>query len=135
MSDVKALGTRITKGINVGSSLRCTDNTGAKILEVIAVRGYKGRKRRLPRAGVGDVIVCTVKRGEPKIRKQVVLAVVVRQKKEWRRQDGSRIRFEDNAAVLVNEKFEPRGGEVRGAIAREVVRRFPAIAKIASTIV
>jgi len=131
-----AVSARVTKGIQIGTMLNCIDNTGVKKLEVIAVKGYRGVRKRYPKAGVGDVVICRVEKGAEKWRKKVVYAVVVRQRKEYRRYTGERIKFEDNAAVLVNEKtFEPVGSEIRGAIAREVVERFPAIGKIASIIV
>jgi large subunit ribosomal protein L14 len=132
---MKGIGSKITKAINVGTYLKCADNTGAKVLQVIAVRGYKGVRRRQPRAGVADIVWCTVKKGDPKIRKQVVMAVIIRQRKEYRRPDGMRIKFEDNAAVLINDKLEPRGSEIKGPVAREVVERFPAIGKIATIVV
>jgi large subunit ribosomal protein L14 len=132
---MKAVTARITKPIPLGARLACADNSGAKELELIAVRGYKGRLRRLPKAGIGDVIICSVKKGKEKIRHQIVYAVVVRQKKEYRRADGIRIKFSDNAAVLVNQKtFEPTGTEIRTVIAKEVVERFTAIGKIASMV-
>ena len=68
-----------------GSLIDCADNTGAKKLNVISVKGYRGRHRRLSSAGVGDTIVCSVRKGTQKWRKQVVKAVVVRQKKSYRR--------------------------------------------------
>ncbi|MBI2172673.1 MAG: 50S ribosomal protein L14 [Candidatus Aenigmarchaeota archaeon] len=132
---MKAITSNIVKGIPLGSRLVCADNSGAKELELIAVKGYKGRLRRLPKAGVGDVIICSVKKGKEKIRKTVVYAVVVRQKKEYMRMDGSRVKFEDNAAILVNPKtFEPQGTEIRTVIAKEAVERFSAIGKIASVV-
>ncbi|MEM5819670.1 MAG: uL14 family ribosomal protein, partial [Candidatus Aenigmatarchaeota archaeon] len=73
--------------------------------------------------------------GDTKIKHEVVLAVVVRQKKEYRRANGMRIKFEDNAVVLVNERGEPRGTRIKGPIAKEVVERFSAIGKIASMVV
>jgi len=133
---MRAVSAKITKGIQLGTKLKCIDNSGVKILEVIAVRGYKGVRRRLPKAGVGDLVVCRVVKGEEKWKKKVVYAVIVRQRKEYRRLTGERIKFEDNAAVLINkDTFEPVGTEIRGAIAREVVERFPAIGKIASIVV
>jgi len=132
---MKALGSKITKCINHGALIKCADNTGAKILRVFAVKGYKGRKRRQIKAGVGDVVVCSVKSGTPKVREETPLAVIIRQKKEIRRPDGTRIKFEDNAAVLVNEKYEPRGSEIKGPVAKEVVKRFSSIGKIAKIIV
>jgi large subunit ribosomal protein L14 len=132
---MKAVRARIKKALNVGSYLVCADNTGAKVLQIISVIGYKGIRRRQPKAGVGDVVKCTVKEGDVKIRKQVVTAVIIRQKAEYRRKEGIRIKFEDNAAVLVNESLEPRGTQIKGPVAREVVERFPAIGKIASMVV
>jgi large subunit ribosomal protein L14 len=132
---MKAVRAKITKSIPLGASLVCADNSGAKELKLIAVRGYSGRLRRLPKAGVGDVIICSVTKGKEKLRHQIVYAVIVRQKKEYRRSDGIRIKFSDNAAVLVNQKtFEPTGTEIRTVIAKEVVERFTAIGKIASIV-
>lgn len=135
MKETKGVKARITKALNVGSYVSCVDNTGAKLLQIISVRGYKGSKRRQPRAGVGDVVNCSVKEGDVKIRKQVVTAVLIRQRAEYRRKEGIRIKFEDNAAVLINEDFEPRGTQIKGPVAREVVERFPAVGKIASIVV
>lgn len=132
---MKAVTSNIVRSIPLKARLVCADNSGAKELELIAVKGYKGRLRRLPKAGVGDVIICSVKRGKEKIRKTVVYAVIVRQKKEYMRVDGMRVKFEDNAAILVNPKtFEPQGTEIRSVIAKEVVERFSAIGKIASIV-
>ncbi len=132
---MKGIGSKVTKAINVGTYLKCADNTGAKVLQVIAVKGYKGVRKRYPRAGIADIVYCSVKKGVPKLRKQVVMAVIVRQRKEFRRPNGLRVKFEDNAAVLINEKLEPRGSEIKGSIAKEVVERFPAIGKIATIVV
>lgn len=132
MKPVKA---KITKAIMAGSMIECADNTGAKKLRVISVKGYKGRHRRLSSAGVGDVIVCSVRKGTQKWRKQVVKAVVVRQKKEYRRSTGMRIKFEDNAAVIINDKGEPQGSQVKGPMAKEVSDRFIPVGKIATFMV
>ena len=132
---MKPIKSSITKAIPVGAYIECADNTGAKKLQVISVFGYKGRRRRKPSAGVGDLINCTVKEGTVKWRKQIVRAVIIRQKKEFRRPDGLRVKFEDNAAVMVNEKEEPVGTQIKGPIAREVIERFMTIGKIASIVV
>jgi len=132
---MKAVTANVTKSVQLKSRLFCVDNSGAKELELIAVKGYKGKLRRLPKAGVGDVIICSVKKGKEKLRKTVVYAVIVRQKKEYTRYDGERVKFMDNAAVLVNPKtFEPQGTEIRSVIAKEVVERFSPIGKIASIV-
>lgn len=132
---MKAIKARITRGIPVGASINCADNTGAKRLELISVFGYKGVRRRKPAAGVADVVNCSVKEGTVKWRKQVVRAVIIRQKKEYRRLNGLRVEFEDNAAVLVNEKNEPVGSQVKGPMAKEVTERFLTLGKIASVVV
>ncbi|MBS3056632.1 MAG: 50S ribosomal protein L14 [Candidatus Aenigmarchaeota archaeon] len=133
---MKPLSAKPVKVIQLGTILECADNTGARKLNLIAVKKYKGRRGRIPKAGVGDVIICTVRKGKEKIRKTIVHAVIVRQKKEYRRSDGTRIKFTDNAAVIVNPKnFEPQGTEIRTVIAREAVERFSTIGKIASVVV
>jgi large subunit ribosomal protein L14 len=132
---VKAIKAEIPRALPTGARLICTDNTGARVLEIISVKGYKGVRRRYPSAGVGDLVVVSVKKGTPEIRKQVLYAVIVRQRKEYRRPDGTRVKFEDNAAVITNERGEPRGSEIRGAVAREAAERFPKIGTIASIIV
>jgi len=132
---MKAISASITKGMQPGTFVKCIDNTGADLLQIIAVKGYKGVKRRRAKCGVGDVIVAAVKKGVPKMRHEVVEAVIVRQVKEYRRRNGLRICFEDNAAVLINERCEPRGTRLKGPIAKEAVERFSTVGKIASTIV
>jgi len=132
---MKAVKARITRALPVGSRINCADNTGAKILEIIAVFGYKGVKRRHPAAGVADMIKVSVKEGDVKIRKQMFNAVIIRQRAEYRRLDGMRVSFEDNAAVLVDEKGDPKGTQIKGPIAKEVVERFSAVGKIASIVV
>ncbi len=132
---MKTITARVTKGIQLKTQINCIDNSGAKVLEVIAVKGYKGRLRRLPKAGVGDVVVCSVKKGKETMRGQVVYAVIVRQKQEYRRKEGIRVKFDDNAAVLVNPKtFDPQGTEIRSVVAKEAVERFSTIGKIASVV-
>lgn len=102
------------------SKLAVADNTGAKMLKVIRVLGNTGRRY----AFLGDVVVASVKVAEPRgtvKRKDVVRAVIVRTHKEQKRSDGSAIRFDDNAAVIVNkDNKEPIGTRVFGPIAREV---------------
>jgi large subunit ribosomal protein L14 len=101
------------------SVLRIADNTGAK--KALCIRVLGGSKRRY--ASVGDVIVATVKDAIPNagVKKgEVVRAVVVRTAKEIRRKDGSYIRFDDNAAVLINPQGEPRGTRIFGPVGREL---------------
>ncbi len=132
---MKAISSSVTKSLSTRSVLRCADNSGAKWLEVIAVKGFRGRRRRKPTCGVGSFVFCKVRSGTEKVRHQVLKAVVIRQKKEYRRSDGIRISFEDNAAVIVNDKGEATGSIIKGPVARESVNRFPTIGKIASIVV
>ncbi len=100
------------------SRLKVADNSGAK--EVLCIRVLGGSKRRY--ASIGDMIVVTVKKAAPGgVKKGTVSkAVVVRTKKEIRRRDGSYIRFDDNAVVLLNAAEEPRGTRIFGPVAREL---------------
>lgn len=133
---MKALKAKIPRALPVGTELETCDNSGAKILKIFAVKGLKTTKGRLPAAGVGDLVMATVKRGRPEMRKQVVFAVIVRQKKEYRRPDGMRIKFEDNSAVVLkDDKGNPKGTIFKGPIAKEAVDRWPGVAKIASIII
>jgi len=132
---MKPLKSSTTRGIPVGTMMTCADNTGGKKLKLIAVKGYHGRKRRVQSAAIGDIVVCSVKKGTQKWRKQVVKALIIRQKRGYRRADGMRVKFEDNAAIIVNDKIEPQGTQIKGPVAKEVVDRFLQIGKIASFVV
>jgi large subunit ribosomal protein L14 len=125
----------ITKGLMVGSRIRCTDNSGARIVEIIAVKHYKGRLNRIPKASVADMVIVSVKQGTPQRRKQIFPAVVVRQRSPYRRRSGDWIQFEENAVVLTNEVGDPIGSEIRGPVAKEAAEKWPRIAHQASIIV
>lgn len=126
---------KIFRGVPVGSVINCADNTGAKKLKVIGVVGLKTRLRRRPAATVGDQIKVTVKVGPPQLRKQVLDAVLVRQRAPIRRPSGVVISFEDNAAVLISPDGQPKGTEIKGPIAKEAAEMWPRVAAMASIIV
>ena len=113
------------------SRLKIADNTGAR--EVLCIRVDGGSRRRY--AGVGDVITCTVKQAIPhgSVKKgEVVKAVVVRTKKEFGRDDGTYIAFDENAAVLLDAQNNPRGTRIFGPVARELRdRNFMKIVSLA----
>ncbi len=133
---MRALKAKITNALPVGSKIETCDNSGAKVIKIFSVITKKTVKGRLQSAGVSDLVMAAVKKGKPDMRKQVVYAIIVRQKKSYRRADGTRIKFEDNAAVVCkDEKGNPKGTLFKGPIAKEVCDRWPAIAKIASIIV
>jgi large subunit ribosomal protein L23e len=119
--------------------MNCCDNSGARNLYIISVKGIGARLNRLPAAGVGDMVMATVKKGKPELRKKVMPAVVVRQSKPWRRMDGIYIYFEDNAGVvstnfqvevwlrlqIVNPKGEMKGSAITGPVGKEAAELWP----------
>lgn len=132
---MQALKAKVTRGLPVYSIVDTCDNSGAKSIKIFTVVGLKTSKGRIGSCGVGDIVQAAVKRGKPDMKAQVVFAVIVRQKKEYRRPDGTRIKFEDNAAVVLkDDKGNPKGTIFKGAIAKEACDRWPGIAKIASIV-
>ena len=112
----------------VAATMNCADNTGGKNVMIISVYGIKGRLNRLPKAGPGDMVMASCKKGKPELRKKVTPAIVVRQRKAFRRKDGVFIFFEDNAGVIVNNKGEMKGSAVMGPVAKECADQWPRIA-------
>jgi len=129
--------TKISRGIQTGTYIKISDNSGAKLAYVIAVVGNEGNTRlnRYPAATLGTLCVVSIKKGNPELRKKVLKAVIVRQKMPIRRVDGTRISFEDNACVLVTDDGEPKGSQINGPIAREAAELFPRISNVASQII
>merc|ERR1712098_158748 len=97
-------------------------------------RRYQRSFNRLPAAGSGDLVMASVKKGKPELRKKVHPAVVVRQSKAFRRKDGTFLYFEDNAGVIVNNKGEMKGSAVTGPVAKECADLWPRISSNASSI-
>ena len=120
--------------IQTRSMLKVADNSGAKLIQVIRVLG--GSSRRYAR--IGDIVVGSVKVAEPRKpvkKKDVVRAVIVRQRQPYRRKDGSYVRFDENAAVVLEGK-EPKGGRIFGPIPRELRDRgFVKIVSLAQEVV
>jgi len=125
----------IPRTLVTGSKINCADNSGAKELNIVNVTGYKGRLKRMPAASVGDMIIISVSRGNPDLRRGVFPAILIRQRKPYRRADGVWIQFEDNAAVIITPEGELRGSEIRGPVAKEAAQRWPRVAGAASMIV
>ena len=133
---MQPLKSNVTRALPVYSKVETCDNSGAKLLKIFTVVGLKGVKGRISSAGVADLVMASVVKGKPEMRKQVVFAIIVRQKKEYRRPDGTRIKFEDNAAVVLkDDKGNPKGTIFKGPIAKEAAERWPGVGKIASIIV
>ncbi len=108
-----------------GAVMNCCDNSGARNLYIISVKGIGARLNRLPAGGVGDMVMATVKKGKPELRKKVMPAVIVRQSKPWRRADGVFLYFEDNAGVIVNPKGEMKGSAITGPVGKEAAELWP----------
>ena len=125
----------IALGLPCAAIMNCADNSGAKNLHVVAVTNVGGRLNRLPSASVGDMILCSVKKGKPELRKKMMPAIVVRQRKAWRRKDGTFIYFEDNAGVIVNPKGELKGSAITGPVAKEAADIWPRVSSGAGSIV
>jgi len=133
---MKAIKSKMTKALPIGARLDVADNSGAKIIKIITVRGYKTRTRKLQSAGIADMVTATVLTGKPDMKHKLVQCVVVRQKQEFTRPDGTKVKFEDNAAIVLKDiKLGlPKGSMIKGPIAKEVAIRWPAVAKIANMI-
>ena len=123
------------RGLPLGAELHCADNSGAKRLLLIQVHRYGGRLRRVPSANVGSIVSVSVTNGPPDLKGQMFEAIIVRQRFPFRRQEGTRIAFEDNAAVLITKEGDMKGTEVRGPVAREAADMWPKLAGMASMIV
>ncbi len=133
---MKGIKAHVSRGLSVGSFMNTCDNSGAKTIKIFGVKGMKTVKGRLPSCGVGDLVLVAVKKGKPDVRKKTMFGIIVRQKKEYRRPDGTRIKFEDNSIVILkDDKGNPKGTIFKGPIAKEACERWPGIAKIASIIV
>ena len=133
---MKAIKAKVTRSLPVCARMPAVDNSGAKRIRIFNVYKIKTVKGRIAAAGVSDLIMANVLKGKPEMKKKSVLGVIIRQKKEYRRKDGTRVKFEDNAAVIVKDnKGNPQGTLIKGPVAKEVCERWPGIAKIASIIV
>ena len=133
---MKAIKSKITRGLPVQACVFTCDNSGAKVVKIVSVIGHKTVRGRMPAAGIGDLVMAAVQKGKLEMRKQVVPAVIVRQRRPFRRPDGTHVMFEDNAAVVLKDmKGNPKGTIFKGPIAREVAERWPAVAKIARIVV
>lgn len=129
---MKGFAAKATRGLNIGSLVNASDNSGARIVRIVSVKGGKTRKGRQQYAKIGDWVKVSVRKGDPKMKGEVFDAVVIRQKKPYRRFSGERVAFMDNAvALLKDEKGNPKGTQIKGPIARETGERFPFVNKIA----
>ena len=128
---MKGVSAKLTRGLNIGSLVLASDNSGARIVRIVSVKHGKTRRRRQQYAKIGDFVKVSVRKGDPKIKGEVFDAIVIRQKKPYRRNTGERVAFTDNAvALLKDEKGNPKGTQIKGPIAREVADRWQFLGKI-----
>ncbi|CAD7688333.1 unnamed protein product [Nyctereutes procyonoides] len=113
--------------------INCADNTGAKNLYIISMKRTKGRLNRLPTGGMGDMVMATVKKGKPELRKKVHPAVVIQQRKSCQRKDGAILNFEDNMEVIVKNDGEIKSFVITGPVAKEGADLWPRIASNAGS--
>lgn len=133
---MKAVSARVTRGLLLGSKVFASDNSGARIVRIVSVKGGKSRHGRQISAKIGDWVKVSVRGGHPELMGKVFDAVIVRQKKPWRRLNGERICFSDNAVVLLkDDKGNPKGTQIKGAVGREISERWQNISKMAPVVV
>lgn len=133
---MKAVSARPTRAFNLGAHMIASDNSGAKIVKIVSVKKGKSRKGRQGYAKIADWVKVSVRKGVPDMKGKVFDAIIIRQKRPYKRKTGERIAFEDNAvAILKDEKGNPKGTQIKGPVAREVMERWPSVAKIASIVV
>jgi large subunit ribosomal protein L14 len=129
---MRAIKASVTRGLQKNTVVAVCDNSGAKLIRVISFKTYKGCKGRHPSGGIASMITGSVIKGNLDMRKKVVQAIVVRQTKEFRRPSGLRVKFEDNAVVVVKDlKGNPKGTLIKGPIAKEAAQRWTPISKVA----
>ena len=132
---MKAISARATRGLNIGSLVLASDNSGARIVRIVGVKKGKASKGTQQYAKIGDWVKVSVRAGKPEMKGEVFDAVVIRQRKPYKRNTGERVMFEDNAVALLKDtKGNPKGTQIKGAIAREVQERWKEVAKIASVV-
>ncbi len=132
---MRAITGKPTRALNIGSIVDAADNGGARIVKIVGIKHGKTSKGRQGYAKVGDWVKVSIRKGDPKMKGELFDAVVVRQKKSWKRSTGETVCFMDNAvALLKDEKGNPKGTQIKGPIAREVQERWKEVAKIATIV-
>jgi large subunit ribosomal protein L14 len=132
---MKPISAKATRALNIGAIMVAADNSGAKVVKLVSVKRGKSTKGRQQYAKIADWVKVSVQKGLPDMKGKVFDAVLVRQKKPYRRLTGERVGFEDNAvALLKDEKGNPKGTQIKGVVAREVMERWSSVSKIAASV-
>ena len=129
---MRAIPARVTRGLNIGSNVIASDNSGARIVRIVGVKRGKSSRGTQQYAKVADWVKVSVRAGKPDMKGLVFDAVVIRQRKSYKRNTGERVMFEDNAVCLLkDDKGNPKGTQIKGPVARELSERWKSVAKIA----
>jgi len=133
---MKAISARATRGLNIGSLVLASDNSGARIVRIVGVKKGKASKGTQQYAKIGDWVKVSVRAGKPEMKGEVFDAVVIRQRKPYKRNTGERVMFEDNAVALLKDtKGNPKGTQIKGAVAKEIAERWKVVAKNAQFVI
>ena len=133
---MKAISARATRGLNIGSLVLASDNSGARIVRIVGVKKGKASKGTQQYAKIGDWVKVSVRAGKPEMKGEVFDAVVIRQRKSYKRNTGERVMFEDNAVALLKDtKGNPKGTQIKGAVAKEIAERWKVVAKNAQFVI
>ena len=133
---MKGVSAKLTRGLNIGSLVLASDNSGARIVKIVSVKHGKTKKGRQQYAKIGDWVKVSVRKGIPTMKGEVFDAVVIRQRKPFRRNNGERVAFTDNAvALLKDDKGNPKGTQIKGPISKEVADRWQFLSKITRFVV
>jgi len=132
---MRAMSAEATRSLSLGARMECTDNTGAKEVYIISVFHQKTRHQQKPSAGIGDLVNVIVTKGKPEMIKKKFKAVIVRTCQGMKRANGTRIKFDNNACVIVDDEGVPKSTEVKGAVPKEVGERYPKVVGRAAYVV
>ena len=128
------VGVKITRAVPVGAQLPCCDNSGAKVLNLFSVKRRPGVLNRLPSASIGDLLICSIRHGKPEMKKKIFPCLIVRQRKFWKRSDGTTVFCEDNGACPLTPKGSSKGTTIIGPITKESSLLWPNISTKASAV-
>jgi len=123
-------------GVPIGCRVKITDNSGAKIGQIIGVFKKGARRRSLRNANIGDLVLLAIKKGKPELKGTMARAVIARTIKGfYRKTEGIRVSFEDNAAILVSDEMVAKGSSIKGVLPRELMIMRPTITALGATVV
>jgi len=124
---MRAMSAESIRSLSLLSKMECSDNTGAKEVYIISVFHQKTVRQQKPSAGIGDLVNVIVTKGKPEMVKKKYKAVIIRTKEGLRRANGTKMKFDNNACVIVDDEGVPKSSEVKGVVPKEVGERYPKV--------